>query len=229
MPHYKQGLQLPYEDFFSIWADEHNGDILAFGQDERDVAYKYITNYNFAIDIGAHVGIASLDFAKRFDKVVAFEPNQEAYDCCIYNTKHLENVTVHPIGLLESPGIENAMYNKTKNSGSFTIPSRTWKPTRKYKDAKIQIVKTQKLDTYKFKDVGYIKVDVEGREFDTIKGAEETLKRCNPVLQIEESFQFENQRKIIWNYDVDEYKAFLKELGYVKVDRINDDSIYIKS
>jgi len=46
-------------------------------------------------------------------------------------------------------------------------------------------VPARKLDSYNFKDVDAIKIDVEGSELLVIEGAKETIDRCRPSVQVE--------------------------------------------
>jgi len=43
---------------------------------------------------------------------------------------------------------------------------------------------TESIDYYKYENVGLIKLDIEGAERKALKGAEETIKRCQPVLAV---------------------------------------------
>ena len=47
-------------------------------------------------------------------------------------------------------------------------------------------VSVRRLDEFKLK-AAFIKIDVEGSEFAVVRGAAETLRRCRPVLMIENS------------------------------------------
>jgi hypothetical protein len=46
-------------------------------------------------------------------------------------------------------------------------------------------VQVETLDSYCFQDVGFIKIDVEGYEKFVLEGAQQTIQRCRPTLQLE--------------------------------------------
>jgi len=46
-------------------------------------------------------------------------------------------------------------------------------------------VSLRRLDDYEFRDVSFIKIDVEGHEQRVIRGATETLERERPVILVE--------------------------------------------
>jgi hypothetical protein len=46
-------------------------------------------------------------------------------------------------------------------------------------------VETRTLDSFNFKDVSLIKIDVEGSEYDVIEGAQDTIKNERPIILCE--------------------------------------------
>jgi hypothetical protein len=47
-------------------------------------------------------------------------------------------------------------------------------------------VQIKTLDSYNFPAVDYIKMDCEGFEYKVILGAEQTIRRCKPILVVEQ-------------------------------------------
>ena len=45
-----------------------------YQDDVRDEAYKYITDFDLAIDVGANVGFWAKPLTKKFKQVIAYEP-----------------------------------------------------------------------------------------------------------------------------------------------------------
>jgi hypothetical protein len=68
-------------------------------------------------------------------------------------------------------------------------------------------IKTAKLDDYNLRNVGFIKIDVEGHELAALKGSYETLRRDHPTLLIEAA---ERHRQGA----VSSVRSFLESLGY---------------
>lgn len=217
-------LKLPQDSFFVNLQLED--DILSFGKPSREAALKYVKNFNSAIDIGAHVGISVIHFSEYFRKVYAFEPNKTHFECLEENTAHLVNVEYYNTAISNENSIKTATYRTTKNSGSFQLLDESYEQPNKKQPRSLFTVESKKLDDYNFSDVGLIKIDVEGWEFEVLKGAKETILKSNPVLMIE--FTGGESRKSLHRYIVDEYLSFIKEINYIKVDSIGDDTIYIK-
>jgi FkbM family methyltransferase len=73
-----------------------------------------------------------------------------------------------------------------------------------------QFVYTKTLDSFEFKDVDGIKIDVEGLEFQVIKGGLETIKKYRPVIQTE--IQENMCRRA--GYEANDLCKFMADLGY---------------
>lgn len=51
-------------------------------------------------------------------------------------------------------------------------------------DIDVSMVLSESIDDYKYVNVGFMKIDIEGAEREALKGARETIKRYHPVLAI---------------------------------------------
>ena len=71
-------------------------------------------------------------------------------------------------------------------------------------------INSRTLDSFNLENIALIKIDVQGWEKKVLKGAEETLKRCKPLLIIE----FENHQLLKTNTSVEELIAYIKQLDY---------------
>jgi FkbM family methyltransferase len=134
-----------------------------------------------AVDIGASEGVYCSAFARRARRTLAFEPNPvdaerlirfgsgiEVHTCALSNTKG--QLILHIPFLDGKAVLSRSSLNPDANPG-FTI--RTYN------------VPAQRLDDFSLTDVRVIKIDVEGHERLTLKGAEETIRRWRPALIIE--------------------------------------------
>ena len=74
-----EGLYFPFIDFFKDYS--LNNSIYTFGEKSRNASLKYVKNYNHVIDVGAHVGISVHHWSKVFNKITAFEPMIDHFDC----------------------------------------------------------------------------------------------------------------------------------------------------
>lgn len=215
-------LLFPFEDFFQ----KHSGNILGFGQAARDIALEHVKQFGTAVDIGAHVGISVHCWAPRFQQVVAFEPMVDHYECLVENTKKFSNVSTHNCAISNESRTLRGTYRSRKNSGSFQLLTDDWQPNPKKAQPEIYNIPSRRLDEFDLENVDLIKIDVEGWELEVLKGARETIKRCQPVLMIEFTQGGGREHKSMNTYDVNDYHNLIEELGYQLVGQANDDYIY---
>lgn len=152
------------------------------------------TRRRVAVDVGGNLGLWSFHLAKQFDHVHAFEP-MPAYAELFAANVSPTNVTLHKCALgAAAGGVRlDCPPDQTGNThivGAGDIPLRT-------------------LDSFGLDDVDLIKIDVEGYELPVVKGAEETLLRCQPWLVVE---QKGNDRKF-YGAPRDAAADWLKGLG----------------
>lgn len=91
------------------------------------------------------------------------------------------HVITHNVGLGDVPGTFE-MEHHPNNAGHNCILTDERKVKTKYTTHTVTV---NTLDSYNFNDVDIIKIDCEGYEFPIIKGAEQTIRNCRPVVQIE--------------------------------------------
>ena len=126
-----------------------------------------------AIDAGAHIGTWTVEMARVFGKVEAFEPDADNFECLRENCEALKNVNTRPLALGRSRQ-RGRVFHPGSNSGqAFIVPG-----------GDIAVVP---IDEFKWPDIDFIKIDVEGMEGEVILGAEQTLLRCKPAVFFEDS------------------------------------------
>jgi FkbM family methyltransferase len=172
------------------------------------------------IDVGANLGIYVNEvilYHKRIN-IIAFEPNAHVYKRLLRLFKYEVNVKCEGQALGNSIGNTKFMVpflnGKSMGSrGAITLTARKDILVNGAKKFNEFNVKVNKLDDYlKQNDilknkVSLIKIDVEGHEFNVLKGAKETLSLSDIILIIEIESKFTV-------YKTDELYMFLSELGF---------------
>ena len=136
-----------------------------------------------AVDIGANIGAHTVSFAHHVGKVgqvIAFEPQRVVYQMLCGNValNSLENVHA----LMAGVGSAN---------GNITVPPLDYQNTNNFGGAELgayssgEVVPLVTLDSFGLAKCDFIKIDVEGMEREVIHGATETLKRCQPLIYVE--------------------------------------------
>jgi hypothetical protein len=100
-----------------------------------------------------------------------------------------------------------------------------YKQPNKKSPRQLYEISVKKLDSFNFTDLNLLKIDVEGWEFEVLKGAVETIKKHKPVLLVE--FTGGESRKSLHRYDVAEYQKLILELDYKAVETVESDTIYV--
>lgn len=138
-----------------------------------------VKSFRHAVDIGAHVGLWSWVMADKFETVTCFEPSPIQAECFRANMSECKNVTFHQVAIGREAGTLE-MISPNDNSGN----TRAVKPSGEERVDFVAECRT--LDSYELQDVDFMKIDVEGFELNVIVGAIETIKRCKPVIVVEQ-------------------------------------------
>ena len=146
---------------------------------------KILNKNSNGIDIGCFKGEILEEIIKRSPsgEHKAFEPVPESYNQLAKKFKQ-KNVTVYNIALNDKSGITTFNY-------VIGAPAYSGIKKRDYdgKNPEIEVidVETDTLDNILPQDyhVDLIKIDVEGAEYNVLKGAYQTLIRCKPTIIFE--------------------------------------------
>lgn len=162
------------------------------------------------IDIGCHKGEILEEILKRAPKGhhYAFEPIPTFYNSL--KTEFVrDNVTVSNIALSDKKG--NATFNYVVDAPAY---SGLQKREYKLKEPLIEelTVELNRLDDVLPEDytVNFIKLDVEGAEFDVLKGSEKLMKSQAPTI----IFEFGLGASDHYNVNPDEFYDFMKSCSY---------------
>lgn len=171
-----------------------------------NAAFRHVTDTRRAVDVGAHIGLWTRQLAGRFGEVVAFEPDELNFEALQGNLRGVGNTRLMPMALAKYPGRFSLCRDGAKNSGQghLTPLQTAWR-----------WVVGITLDTMDFDHLGLLKLDVEGLECDVLHGGEQTIRRCKPVVVIEENpLAARYQRK------AGDARAMLESWGMYEAERV---------
>ena len=177
---------------------------------QREYGLKMVRNFRNAIDVGANVGEWTRPLAKRFAKVICFEPNPNFRECFKRNI-HEPNVELHPYGL------SSHEHTATQGTNATHLNDRIGDTDPQDGD-----IQCKTLDSFNLTHVDYIKIDVDGFEVPVLKGAAITLQKNSPVINIEMK---KTKRPVI----VAKAQKILHRWGYRFQGRTRSDEIWLKS
>ena len=155
---------------------------------EKSMLNKFVEIINegdTVIDCGANIGLHSLELSLLVGdngNVFSFEAIPAIYDCLnkTIELNEIENITTINNGLFSKDN-EDLVF-KSDLSGRSGLYRKSSVFTKSF------TVKSITLDTY-FKDydkkIHFIKIDVEGCEFEVLEGAKELIKKHKPKIIVE--------------------------------------------
>jgi FkbM family methyltransferase len=172
------------------------------------VLQQFLNKGDVFVDVGANIGFLSLvgcSTVESAGKVYAFEPVPNTFNILKINKElnGFNQLVLNQFALgNETKTVE--IFNEKENRGGASILNHI-----NSEGIKIDV---KRLDELNIKEkINTIKIDVEGFEFEVLKGAEKTIKKDKPNLIIEYSLERENSSQNNEIYD------WLIQLGFYKI------------
>ena len=180
-------------------------------------AVAHCRNFRTAVDVGAHVGLWSMQLFLRFRCVHAFEPLAEHRACFINNVPNAEedatqSVYLHDCALGDHEGAVQIETLPTSSGDSRVALTATGD------------IPLRTLDSFGITEVDFIKLDCEGYELFALKGGAQTIARDLPVICVEQK-PGRAQR-----YGLPELGAvewLIKQFGYRCVEKMSGDYVMV--
>ena len=185
--------------------------------------YSAIKSGDTVLDIGSNVGEVLMNISKIVGNkgmVHGFEPDFENYKRLSKNLSlnEFENIKVNNIGLSYENGFGTSEINNIRNKGMNSI-SQVMEDDKNEHSFEILT-----LDNYinktNISSLDFIKIDVEGYEFNVLKGAESALKKYKPTLFIE--LDDNNLKKT--NHTASELVSLLEDYNY-SIKNVNTNTV----
>jgi FkbM family methyltransferase len=173
-----------------------------YQDDVRDEAYKYVTDFDIAIDVGANVGLWARPLTKRFNRIIAFEPMPQVLECLKLNVNELP-VEINEFALSNVSGNIDMVYDSVNTGSSYVVENSA---------GSIELKTLDELDLPKF---GLLKVDCERHDLQVLQGAEKTILKYKPIIVVE---QHPDTEYCAGNY--------LKHLGAIEYTNVRKDYIF---
>ena len=181
----KSGWWLPGKDtYFARFLEGDGGKKNGFQREHLYEALKYVENFGTAVDIGAHVGFWAWDMGHRFKHVHCFEPAPDCYECLVKNLEEYPNAITYNVAVGDRDGECELIDDprRIQKAGANT-GARYVNPTGRG-------TKMIKIDDLNLEACDFLKVDVEGFEYQVLLGARRTIARFRPVIIMETSKRF---------------------------------------
>lgn len=177
---------------FEVDIHDYTGHYIFFGFSDtsQKILFALCKPGDTIIDIGTNIGFSLMNMAKisgAHGLVLGFEPDPLNFTRLLKNIamNKFTNIKVTPIGLGDKPG-----KYKLENIVEFNSAGKRIAPEGAVSSSDFAEVEINTLDNFLNADasvnkVDLIKIDVEGFEFNVLKGAMNTIRKYSPVLYIE--------------------------------------------
>lgn len=154
------------------------------------VLYDFVKPGMKVIDIGANIGATTLNLAKRVGsngEVYSFEPSPYNYQ------RAYQNVSLNNFGNIKliNQGLGNEkttafLYNVNTNNRGMQRLLKENSENNSYEKAPVEIdTLDNSMVNFSIPPPSFIKIDVEGYEFNVLLGGKETITKHRPALFIE--------------------------------------------
>jgi FkbM family methyltransferase len=184
-----------------------------------DLRRKYFGDGVFAIDCGANIGIHTVECAKHmtsWGSILAIEAQERIFyalagnisinNC--FNARALQAAVTTRSGKMRIPTPD---YLTPASFGSLELialgQTEFIGQEISYSENNLVEVQAVSLDSFGFKRLDLIKIDVEGMEFDVLEGASQCIANYHPIIVVE------------WfKSDKGKLKSWLERLRYVTIE-----------
>jgi FkbM family methyltransferase len=151
-----------------------------YSEHELEFLRLFLRPGDIGLDVGANIGAFTVGMAQKVGPtgaIHAFEPQGAIHEVLRTNVAPLGNVVVHREAAGAAPGVIHVPprdYDSPGNFGGVSLGG-----------GQGEEVPVVTIDSLKLPRLRLMKIDVEGMEGDVLRGANETIMRCEPALYVE--------------------------------------------
>lgn len=167
-------------------------------------------------DIGANIGVFTIQLANKCRKVYSFEPQKNIYNLLLnnINLNKLTNVTAWSYALFNKD-CQMKIADQSKQDGWVGDISDENKITSfgsiSLEENELGTIKCKKLDNLINEKIDFIKIDAEGADISIILGAEKLINKYRPIIIFEYNEQLS---KANFNTDMNSLNNIIKNNNY---------------
>jgi FkbM family methyltransferase len=158
------------------------------------------------VQAGGHIGIYPRLLSPVFERVYTFEPEAQNFSCLVKNNE--SDGKIFPMrAFLGAERGGRAIRQHPKSSGGHSLGD-------------VGAIPMFPIDDLNLQDCDALFLDVEGTEYDALRGAFATIKRCKPMLVLEENKKMHSRGRVAGDLE-----NLVAPFGYKVVDRFGEDIV----
>jgi len=176
-------------------------------------AQSILPQFRNCIDIGSNNAVNAINYAELFEWVECFEPTPLAQTLWKNTVRDngVENVTLHTLALGEhTTTTEILVHERNGGHNHLTHWDKNPRANQSKNTRNTVTVDVTTVDSYAFEHVDFVKIDVEGYEWFVLQGAEQTILRERPLLQLE----IVGKQCVKFNYTAEQMIQWIRQRGY---------------
>lgn len=182
-----------------------------------DEVASYAPEHRVAVQAGGNLGIFPKRLSELFEVVYTFEPEPELFGMMAANAPELNIVKFQAALGCNRGELVGMCRVRRQNDGGLSHEGITHV-------SGAGIIPTMRLDDLALPVCDLLYLDLEGYEFYALRGAEETIARCRPVLACEINKSLDGMKII----DKHMLRAYIEMgLGYEFVKRVRSDDLFV--
>jgi len=222
-----QGIWMPTEEQELVSWMGRNGQIVdgkgTYQYAKIQAVLRNTKGFRRCVEQGSHIGLWTMHLAKAFDYVECFEPVARLRECWLMNITDQDRVHLHPMALGNAPGTIKMLSNPYASGDSYSDEATYKRAIDGHVAQPADVVERRTIDSFEFTDVDLIKIDAEGYEELIARGAEQTIKRWEPTIVIEQKHDMARKYGLKPMGGVD----YLKSLGYRTAVELSGDFVMV--
>jgi FkbM family methyltransferase len=137
----------------------------------RDKYFMNIKNTRVCVTAGGNCGMYTRFYSKIFDVVYVFEPDALNFFCLVNNNQTDNTIKINA-ALGAQAGFTSLKRVTMNNVGMHKLDGQGFIPI-------------MTIDNMNLPVLDFLQLDVEGYEEHALKGAENTIARCRPIIVVE--------------------------------------------
>ena len=157
--------------------------------EEQKFVLDRIKQNDLFVDIGANVGGWSLLAAGKGAFCIAIEPIPETYQKLLFNIALNKDLKIDSLNIGLGKENSDLVFTADKDTGNHMLVNE-----KDYTGKTIKVPVKKLDDIIATKDPRFIKIDVEGFEYDVLLGASQALKKASLQALIIETFRWANYK-----------------------------------
>jgi len=178
------------------------------------------------LDIGANLGLNSISMHKRVPitgTLHLFEPQPDVFTMMKHNTRHIPSRKLYNMCLGSHASVLQFEQYHVNVGGTFMFGEGGCRndlkiyPMTQNNMVSVAAVGLDMIDLCVDRKISLVKMDVEGSEYNVLKGARKTLQYYKPTLLIE-----------IWSRNSEPVFEMLRSIGYSNIQHIYGEDYLCK-